>query len=201
MTWIDTVEPADADAALQKIYRRVSGGGDQVDNILKSHSLRPHTLEGHMALYKAALHHHGNKLPKWLLEAVGVLVSRLNGCSYCVKHHSVGLRNALDDKDRAEKLLEALTSEHWVDGFDDREVAIFEYTKTLTLTPNTCNEGLIEDMRKAGMSDGEILEINQVIAYFAYANRTVLGLGVTSGGETLGLAPGNNNDPDDWGHR
>ena len=27
--------------------------------------------------------------------------------------------------------------------------------------------------------NGEILEVNQVAGYFAYANRTVLGLGVT----------------------
>jgi len=35
-----------------------------------------------------------------------------------------------------------------------------------------------------GLSDGQILEINQVAAYFAYANRTVLGLGVTSESES-----------------
>lgn len=33
------------------------------------------------------------------------------------------------------------------------------------------------------------LEINQVVAYFAYANRTVLGLGVNTEGEILGLSP------------
>jgi uncharacterized protein YciW len=37
-------------------------------------------------------------------------------------------------------------------------------------------------MRAAGLTDGEILEVNQVAAYFAYANRTVSGLGVTTHG-------------------
>ncbi len=56
-------------------------------------------------------------------------------------------------------------------------------------------------MRAEGLSDGEILEVNQVVAYFAYANRTVLGLGVTTAGDTLGLSPSASDQPDDWRHR
>ena len=55
-------------------------------------------------------------------------------------------------------------------------------------------------MRAAGWDDGEILEINQVTAYFSYANRTVLGLGVNTDGDILGLSPGENDDPDNWNH-
>ena len=61
-------------------------------------------------------------------------------------------------------------------------------------------EGDVEAMRDAGWSDGQMLEINQVVAYFAYANRTVLGLGCSTEGDIIGLSPGNNDDPDDWGH-
>jgi uncharacterized protein YciW len=60
---------------------------------------------------------------------------------------------------------------------------------------------MVERLRGLGYDDGEILEINQVAAYFAYANRTVLGLGCNTKGDTLGLAPGNSEDPDDWSHR
>ena len=52
----------------------------------------------------------------------------------------------------------------------------------------------VERLRTAGFSDGEILEINQVVAYFAYANRTVQGLGATTEGETLGYHPGRSSD-------
>ncbi len=37
----------------------------------------------------------------------------------------------------------------------------------------------VEELRSNGLSDGEILELNQVAAYFNYVNRTVLGLGVS----------------------
>ena len=55
-------------------------------------------------------------------------------------------------------------------------------------------------MRDAGLDDGEILEVNQVTAYFSYANRTVLGLGVNTKGDILGLSPGDSSDPDNWSH-
>jgi hypothetical protein len=67
MSWIATIEPGEAEGALGNIYQRIAGPGGAVDNVLKIHSLRPHTLEAHMALYKNVLHHRGNSLPKWLL--------------------------------------------------------------------------------------------------------------------------------------
>ena len=75
-----------------------------------------------------------------------------------------------------------------------------EYARQLTRNPSSVLEDIIKQMRVAGYSDGEILEINQVSAYFNYANRTVLGLGCSTQGDILGLSPNNNNDPDDWGH-
>ena len=37
-----------------------------------------------------------------------------------------------------------------------------------------------------GASDEEILEVNQVCAYFNYSNRTLNGLGVSTEGDTIG---------------
>ena len=58
----------------------------------------------------------------------------------------------------------------------------------------------VDALRTAGLDDGEILEVNQVTSYFAYANRTVLGLGVDTQGDVLGLSPGDSGDPNNWSH-
>jgi len=58
----------------------------------------------------------------------------------------------------------------------------------------------VQRLRTAGWNDGEILEINQVVAYFNYANRTVLGLGVHTGRDIIGLSPNNSDDPNSWNH-
>lgn len=198
MSWIDIIEPADADGDLARNYRMVSGPGGQVDNILKSHSLRPHTLTGHMALYKAVLHHCDNKLPASLLEMIGVRVSILNQCEYCVEHHKAGLRKQIDDQ-RFTEISAALDSGD-SGPLDNRERTALAYAEQLTREPASVGVVDIEILREAGFSDGEILEINQVTAYFAYANRTVLGLGTSHLGEELGHAP-SSKDPDVWQHR
>ena len=61
-------------------------------------------------------------------------------------------------------------------------------------------EADVQLLRNAGLDDGEILEINQVTAYFNYANRTVLGLGCSTAGDIIGLSPNNSDDPDNWNH-
>ena len=44
----------------------------------------------------------------------------------------------------------------------------------------------VEACRTAGADDGEILEVNQVCAYFNYSNRLLNGLGVTTEGDKIG---------------
>jgi uncharacterized peroxidase-related enzyme len=183
---------------LKKIYARVSGPGGQIDNVLQIHSLRAHSLEGHMALYKAALHHPRNKLPLWFLETIGVQVSMLNKCSYCVRHHSAGLKRILaDEPGRFEAIAAELKRDEQGTLFTIAERAALAYVRKLTTDPGTIADEDIENMRAAGLKDGEILEINQVAAYFAYANRTVTGLGVSIEGEKLGLSPEND---EHWEH-
>lgn len=206
MSWIETIDYARAEGRLKKIYDRVKGPDGNVDNILMAHSLRPHSLDGHMTLYKNVLHHSANKLPKWLLETIGTYVSLLNDCHYCVDHHYAGLRRLLDDSERAGAIRSALDSSQPQNAMADghlsaRDVAALDYAALLTRTPSAVSENHIQALRAAGFDDGEILEINQVTAYFAYANRTVLGLGVNTQGDELGLSPNDSDDPNNWGHR
>jgi uncharacterized peroxidase-related enzyme len=200
MSWIDTVTKEQAKGRLRELYERVAGLGGKVDNVLRAHSLRPHTLEAHMALYKSVLHHSGNRLPKWLLETIGVYVSLLNGCTYCVEHHFAGLSRLLQDEKRLREIGQALETGVFKKAFDLREQTILDYARQLTESPGDICETSIEKMRAAGLDDGEILEVNQVASYFAYVNRTVLGLGVTTEGDTLGLSPGDSVNPNNWQH-
>ena len=201
MTWIDTIPYPAATGRLKQLYDRVKGPDDRVDNIMMAHSLRPHSMDGHMAIYKNAIHHGSNTVPKWFLETLGVLVSALNQCQYCVDHHFAGLQRLLADNARATQIRTALDQQSFAAAFTPREQTALRYATTLTRNAAAVARSDIEAMRAAGFDDGEILEINQVVAYFAYANRTVLGLGVTTDGDVLGLSPGNSQDPNDWSHR
>ena len=201
--WITHVPYNLADGRLKQLYDRVKGPGNKVDNIMLAHSLRPHAMEGHMTLYKSVLHHAANQLPKWLLETLGIYTSRLNGCAYCVDHHTAGLGRLLHDDARTDAISTALEHGSFDSVFDAAQITALHYTRTLTLAAH--DQSLLREhvlrMRAAGLDDGCVLEINQVVAYFNYANRTVLGLGVTTTGDVLGLSPNSAADPGDWSHR
>lgn len=201
MSWITTIKFEEATGKLKKLYQRITGPDNNVDNILLAHSLRPHTLEGHMALYKNVLHHNGNTLDKHWLEALGTYVSALNECAYCVEHHFQGYCRLIADQEKADRVRDAIESDDLQRVFNEKQVSLFRYARKLTLQASRVTEEDINDMREHGYSDGEILEVNQIVAYFNYANRTVLGLGVSTEGDILGLSPNNNDDPDNWGHQ
>jgi uncharacterized peroxidase-related enzyme len=200
MTWINTIPYEDATGSLKKLYDRVKGPDDNVDNIMLAHGLRPHTMEGHMALYKYVLHHPRNTVGKWFLEVVGVYTSMLNECHYCVEHHYQGMARLVGDEARATAIRAALEAKDPGQALDQKEVVALAYAAKLTLNIAKMAAADIQAMRDAGWDDGEILEINQVTAYFNYANRTVLGLGINTSGDIVGLSPGDGADLDNWNH-
>lgn len=200
MSWIKTIAFDAAEGKLKKLYKRVKGPDNNVDNVLKIHSLRPHTLEGHMVLYKAVLHHSGNTLPKWYLEALGCYVSHLNNCEYCLDHHFAGLQRLLNDDVKSNQFLEAVKNDTLDSFFDEKYASGASYAKKLTMNVQNIIEANFTTLKKSGFSEGEILEINQVVSYFNYVNRSVIGLGASTKGDILGLSPNQNDDPDNWGH-
>ena len=201
MSWIETVAYENANTKLKALYDRVKGPDNNVDNIMMMHSLRPHSMEGHMAIYKYILHHRDNTIDKWFLETLGVWVSTSNKCEYCVEHHFAGLKRLLKDDKKATQIRSAIDTNKIEEApLENCQKTAMEYARKLTHNPGSIREESIEKLRADGYADGEILEINQVCAYFSYANRTVLGLGCSTKGDILGLSPNNNDDPNDWGH-
>jgi len=201
MTWITTISYEDATGKVKELYERIKGPDNNVDNIMMAHSLRPHTMEGHMAIYKNVIHHPRNTLPKWLLEAVGVYVSLINKCDYCIEHHYVGMQRLLDDDERSSEIRAALEVDAPEQALSGRELAALRYAAKLTRTPMETTRQDLEALREASLDDGQILEVNQVTAYFSYANRTVLGLGINEEGDILGLSPSDTVDMENWGHQ
>jgi len=200
MAWIKFFGYEEATSQLKQIYEKIKGPDNKIDNVLSIHSLRPHTLKGHMALYKNVLHNSNNVLPKWYLEAIGVYVSYINNCDYCVQHHFSGFKRLLGHSEKANNYLELVKQDKLTDFFDEQYFSGIVYAKKLTLELQNINKSDVDALKAVDFSDGEILEINQVIAYFNYANRTVVGLGVDLKGDIIGLSPNDSTDSENWSH-
>ena len=56
---------------------------------------------------------------------------------------------------------------------------MLEYATKLTQSPWEMNESDVEKLRSTGFTDRAILDIAQVVAYYAYVNRIADGLGVS----------------------
>jgi len=199
MPWIRVIDPPEAAGLLRTLYEQIRTVDGHVDQILKVHSLRPRTLRAHLSIYKAVLHIPGIALSPREREIVGVCVSLMNGCDYCVEHHRAALARHVGDAGLAARLTSAAAGEDEAELLTRREEALCRYARKLTLAPGSMAAEDLEPLRQAGLDDAAILDLNQIVAYFAYANRTVQGLGVATGGEPLGLHP--DDDADGFRHR
>ena len=153
---------------------------------MRAHSLRPQTMLGHIALYRAVLHHPENVLPEWFLEAVGTYTSLLNGCEYSLSHHAHNARTLLGGAEQGEAAIASLRDREPARAFSGKYLALLGYVEKLTLNVRNMHESDIAVLREAGATDGEILETNQVCGYFNYVNRHLNGLGVSTAGDVIG---------------
>ena len=186
IAWIGTVDPNEAEGPVHAAYEAVKTPHGTVDNVMRVHSLRPHTMHGHLALYRSVLHHPDNSLPLWFLEAVASYTSVLNRCVYSFTHHFANTARLLENAERAEQLRSCLEAKAPERFFDGKELALMRYAGKLTVDPGGMREEDCLVAKRGGATDGEILEVNQVCAYFNYSNRLLNGLGVSLAGDEVG---------------
>lgn len=89
-------------------------------------------------------------------------------------HHRRGLRRLLRDDD----LAAAIERDWTTAALSLKRVAMLKFAVKLTVTPSAVNDADVEALRSAGFSDRDILDIVEVVGYYAYANRVADGLGL-----------------------
>jgi uncharacterized peroxidase-related enzyme len=91
-----------------------------------------------------------------------------------VKHHGEGLRRLTKN----DSLVEQLKTDFRKAVITEHDRLMLEYAWKLTLEPWAMVEADVGNLRQAGFSDRDILDMNMVAGYFAFANRLADGLGV-----------------------
>jgi len=98
----------------------------------------------------------------------------LNGCLHC----TVGNTQKLVDAGYG-PLADAIKADARRHSTGDRPIdAIFTYTRKLVLRPASIVEADVVALRRAGWSDLDILDVNNIAAYYCYINRVAHGLGL-----------------------
>lgn len=184
--WIKIVQPEDAEGELRETYAKVMSPHGTVDNVMKVHSLQPKTMLGHLAVYKSILHNPDMTLPVWFLEVVASYTSMINNCDYSLTHHFSNARHLIGDNVRADRVYAVLQEGAPELEFEGKELALLNYAAKLTCDVANMSESDFRKAIDAGCTDREILEVNQVVAYFSYSNRVLNGLGATTEGDVVG---------------
>jgi uncharacterized peroxidase-related enzyme len=112
-------------------------------------------------------------LPRAERELAATAESLLNGCAYC---YSVHARLYIQLSKQVETI--ARLREHgFAAELNDRQRAIVDFSVKLSKTPPTADAADVASLRRAGLTDFEILDLIHVIAIFAWANRVLQTLG------------------------
>lgn len=172
--WITMIDDEDADDELIAAYAecedRATG---KVGHIFKIHSLNPPSMLAHHALYRALMFGR-SPLSRTQREMIATVVSSINGCDYCLHHRSSILRRWMENDDLVNKIIQGHTKAQ----IDVPDRAMLDFAIKLTLTPNEMAEDDVDALRVAGFDDRAILDIVQIVAYFAFTNRLSNGLGL-----------------------
>ena len=184
--WIKMISDEEADDTLKQALDFARTPHGTVDNVMRVHSLRPSTMNGHVVLYRACLHDDHNTIPMWFQEVISSYVSTLNECAYSYSNHWKNACHLMNDPQKAEQIDAAFKIRAPENVFDGAQLAMLRYAEKLTLSPGDMEEADVNMLKNEGVSDGEILEANQIIGYFNYVNRLLNGLGVSTYGDVVG---------------
>ena len=81
MAWIEVIGEAEATGDLKAAYDAIEGQRGKLSNIVRIHSLSPHTMQAHIDLYMKIMFGR-SRLRRADRELIATVVSAANGCAY-----------------------------------------------------------------------------------------------------------------------
>jgi alkylhydroperoxidase domain protein len=136
----------------------------------------PPILEARTKTDKDIFYNIADGLPRAERELAAAATSRYNGCIYCTSVHA---RFATVHSKRGEDIQRLLDQGVGAD-LGNRWNAIVKASIALASTPIAFGQEHIEELRRAGLEDAEIVDVINGAAFFNWANRLMLSLGEPS---------------------
>lgn len=147
------------------IFREIEGAFGMVPNLFRTYARHPPLLKANWHKVKAVMME-GALSPK-VKQTIAVLVSRDNGCAYCVAAHTAALRAiGLSPEEIA-----ALTEDLEQSDFSGKEKALIAFARKANLAPLRIDDAEFAALRRAGASDAEVVEAMGVMELFTAFNK------------------------------
>lgn len=176
MAWIRTIDWGDAEGELLDAYNwQASSLGEPAEFTMLG-SLYPPIVEERLRLYRTVERCESALSPVERQMACYV-TSLLNGTDHCAS----GLRLKLEALGSPLAVLDEVAARPDRPRTGDARLdAIAAHAAKLTLHPTEMTEADVDELRAHGLEDLDILDLNNLSAYYNYINRIVMGLGLRS---------------------
>ncbi len=160
MSRINAIHPDDATGELKTIYDDLKSKVGKVPNIFQHMGNSPVALGAYLTFNQSLSK---LKLPAKLLEQIALIVGQENKCGYCLSAHSIiGKGAGLTDE-------EIERSRHG-ESTDAKTTPILHFCKEVVDKRGHVSNSDVETLKKAGVSDSEIVEIILVISVNMFTN-------------------------------
>lgn len=174
MARIKVIQEDEADGMLYEVYQNLIKSRGKLAEVHKIQSLNPKTILSHMELYMDIMYGQ-SPLKRWQREMMAVVVSVINRCEYCTKHHAEALHVFWKNEEKLKMLME----EEKINELNSVDHLWIEYARMLTAEPHSPGiDNIIKQLKDEGADDRSILDATLVVGYFNFVNRIILGLGV-----------------------
>lgn len=176
MAWIETIGWDESEGQLRDAYDWQAASLGEPAEFTMLGSLYPAIVEERLRLYRA-VEACPSDLSQIERQAAALVASTINGTDHCAS----GLRLKLASLGLADDIIAAIVADPIsVTTGDTRLDAIVAHAAKLTVRPTEMTEGDVEALRVVGLSDLDVLDLNNMVAYYNYINRVVMGLGLRS---------------------
>jgi len=157
------IEPIDVDNATGKAGELIAGVKQQmggVPNVLSTMARSPAALDAYLRFGQAL---GDGELGGALREQIAVAVAGANACGYCASAHTaLGSKHGVSDDELSRNLAG--------DSQDDRTRAAVRFARKLVESRGFVSDEDLEQIRSAGFSDGQVIEIVAVVAINTFTN-------------------------------
>src|SRR6056297_1102909 len=175
MNRIETVAPGTGPTEVEKIFQDIKKAFGMIPNLFRTYAHHPPLLEANWHKVKRVMME--GALSRKTKEAIALLVSRDNGCKYCVAAHSGALKTIGVSEDEIARIETDLDKAD----FSEKERALIRYARKANKAANDVTDEEFLGVRDVGASDAEIIEALGVMEVFTAFNKFLDALDVELG--------------------